>query len=331
MNRDFGNVADKEKQVSLNRLIDAIIAQRPDLAEMPFAATGMGKCSLTVKTMDEVFKAPLKGRSNVDMISDEAKFLAHLNGKDLGVVQIPTVTTVAEDGSFYGMTRVHGVPLTPEVLSSLPEDEQQRIAHALADFNVRMSKSFDANDHAALDLSYDFQPWHLKPSNVQDSLKNPMVRAVLGAHYDSCVRAANEFSNSYDPKIGAGKAMTLFGDMHPENIFYDRETGAISVIDIGNGCTYDMEICFATLKHTYPQGFVDHFLQSFSAMTGRDVSRESIERFRGLYSMACLQGALQRSHGEDIKFHKERIVEFIETQGVTKRDAKRSGPAGIRP
>ena len=55
---------------SANRLIDRIVAARPDLARETFVSTGAGNSSVTVMTQIDVFKAVKLGASTHDFLRE---------------------------------------------------------------------------------------------------------------------------------------------------------------------------------------------------------------------------------------------------------------------
>ncbi|MFN7113529.1 MAG: aminoglycoside phosphotransferase family protein [Alphaproteobacteria bacterium] len=287
MRKIFGNVAKKHDDASLSAFIDKIILARPDLAEATFYAPSQGKNSLTVMTVDEVFKAPNRPEDAAHFLK-EYKFLEHMSGCDLGLA-VPAVTHPAgEKDVFYGMSRLHGEPLTRALLESLPQQEQEKIADDLARFNARFSTALTEGDRQSLGLDHVQVVRPLSPQDVTAALDAAHMRETLGTDYESATRVAAQYAQSFNEEVEKSRTIMIHSDLHPGNILYDRENKKLAVIDLGAGRTIAVDMGFSPLNHSYPPAWMERYLDAFGKESGIDVTRAQIEGKKCLYGIDYL-------------------------------------------
>lgn len=306
----FGEAA--QKSVSINSLIDKIIAARPDLSGTTFYVPEQGKNSLTVMTEDEVFKAPTHPEHAAYFVK-EYHFLSHMNGCDLGLA-IPLATLPITEHGFYGMTRLKGEPLTRDILDSLPEQEQHLIADSLARFNARFATALTDGDRQYLGLanSESYQP--ITPDETLSHISQPHVKQALGADHLSAQRLAAAYARSFSESAEKERVVMIHSDLHPGNIIYDRATKKLGVIDLGAGRVIPVDMGLSPLHHAYSAPWMDRFLSAFSQESGIKVTEEQI------LAKKCLYGLRHLSQNHDDK----KSADFV--RNLLQEWTKISGP-----
>ncbi len=100
------NRLSRPADAKLVRLIDAIIAERPDLADATFGVPDKGNTALTLIVGDEVFKAPANCRQ-IGALARE--FHLQESFTKAGVAGIAPVTYVGKNACFYAVKKLDGV------------------------------------------------------------------------------------------------------------------------------------------------------------------------------------------------------------------------------
>lgn len=115
-------------------LVDAILAERPDLRDLPVEIPREGGVSNTVIIGDEVFKGP-KAIVSTGHHERECDVLQQLGGRGLPV---PEVTYVGRERVFFGMTRMPGVTVRK---ASLRDDEKFQLGKDVEDVLIEVAKA----------------------------------------------------------------------------------------------------------------------------------------------------------------------------------------------
>lgn len=268
--------------------IDDIVSERPDLADQTFYVPAQGWNGLVVMTQDEVFKKNLHAEDDAHTDTmRERTLLQHLSGFPLGV-DTPQITHTGVDAPFYGMSRLHGAPLSPTLLGGLPPEEQMRIAETLAKFCAGMSKTLTPQDRERLDLPAQPYRTAMTPEDYQKAIAQPHTRAWLGAHDETAKDMVDHFTRHYDAAAEKRQTVMTHCDLHDDNILYRRDTGEIGVLDLGTGIEMPARRAFISMLHLYPTAWQDKFLDTFGAETGIHITRLDIARERCLRNILYL-------------------------------------------
>lgn len=283
----FNRIATRPRHDSANQLIDRIIGMRPDLRHETFIVPRSGNTSLTVMTVNEVFKSCMS-RGNPADFAREIAVLEHLQGRVLDV-DIPKLTWKSDDGSIYGMTRLHGEALSKDMLARLAPEDQSRIASAIGTFNGVLARSMTLEQRAAKGLRSDLYAERVTPAHVFDALGPDAVMMFLGQEgFQLAHRLAQHHAQVWDTQDVQkypDSVMFVHPDMHEHNIMYDRSTGRVSVIDIGAGDLVEPEMAFCIPRQYYPRDFMVAMLQAFSAQAKVNLSCAHLDVYYGLRSL----------------------------------------------
>lgn len=268
----FNKIALRPADEGANKLIDRIIAARPDLAGASFVVPEYGRPSQTVMTMDEVFKSA-HNPAWPDEIRRECGLLQAVAGRDLGV-RVPQVTMVAADESFYAMQRLRGMPLTRECLDVLPDEERLDIARRIGVFNARLARCEGGGRIAASAVTAEKMAAVFGNDDFWDE---------TGCDLRELSRLEN-FMKTYSLM----PPMLMHGDMHQGNILYDQDTASLSLIDLGNGDTVSAAHAFSVLRIYYPADFVDAALQGFCAESGMTVNPAELDLYKSMQELLAI-------------------------------------------
>lgn len=304
----FNRIATRERHDSANQLIERIIALRPDLRNETFIVPRYGNTSLTVMTVNEVFKSCMS-RGNPTDFAREIAVLEHLQGREMGA-DIPRLTWKSDDASIYGMTRMHGEALSKSLLAQLPAQEQARIATAIGTFNGVMARSLPAEQRADMGLRSDLHAEVVTPAHVYEALEPDAVMMFLGQQgYQLARQLAQHHTKVFDAQEAqknSDRLMFVHPDMHENNILYNRETGAVSVIDIGAGDLVEPQMAFCIPRQYYPRDFMVAMLQAFSEQAKTDMTCAHLDVYYGLRSLKLSLQNPTHALGE-FRHHQELI------------------------
>lgn len=243
-------------------------------------------------TGDEVFKCAVNG-GQADAIRREAAVLRHLQAHGGMDVDIPRVTWEADDGSAYGMTRLHAEPLSHALLAGLGDEAAGRLGAALGRFNACMVRVLDADTRLQMGVPPVAErgaAWQITPDHLTDALSTGRAKAALGHEaWTTAVRLLDYAQRAYDPQKIEARVLPVHADMHGQNILYNRETGRLAVIDIGGGDTSRVEHAFCVLRRHFTPQFTSAVLASFSSDSGCRVHDSDIEVY---YAMNALRHSI---------------------------------------
>lgn len=288
----FNKKATRPRHESANRLIDRIIAARPDLAGAQFVVPFTGNTSVTVMTMDEVFKAPVYS-SEKEAFARELALLLELQGRDMGA-DIAPVTFVDSDGGFYGMQRMRGEALTRETLLDLPAEERARLAAQIGCFNARLGGALSEEKRIALGLRPARAAAMLMPHHVLEALEVEAVYERL-SHLQVADRLAAWYADSFDETAQAGRMRVLHADMHNANFLYSRTSGRLAVIDLGAGDVLPAEQAFGLMRRYFSHSFVAKALQAFCREGAMEIGVDDLELYQGLRILRHAPQALEEA------------------------------------
>lgn len=332
LTRAFARGAVKNKGLSSDDLINAVLRARPDLEGQLAYVPTQGFCALTVFIGDEVFKVAktdpewtAKQRDYYGTaIERERYILKRLAGRGLPV---PEVTCEGQDPAFYGMTRMTGHPLQPENVWKMSKEEQQSLAHELVLFCTGLSAAITVDE--AIDEGFDRPAPHTSftPDDLRAALQNPVVRAGLQEHLDFYTRATEKYIALYERHQQEGRRLFMHCDMHPANILYDPKTKKLAaILDFGlSRPVYPME-GLAALYMNYPSDFMEKVLGDYSAQQGCAVTMDDMK----LWYCASVVNRAQDLATEQPKNWQQRMYSFAthvwkEVEGW--KSPKRPGPA----
>lgn len=328
----FNRIATRPRHDSANQLIDRIIALRPDLRNETFIVPRTGNTALTVMTVNEVFKSGMS-RGNPTDFAREYAVLEHLQGHEMGAA-IPQLTWCADDYSIYGMTRLHGEPVSKELLASLPEEEQSRIAAVVGTFNAALSHSMTMEQREELGLQSELMAEVITANHVFEALEPDYVKMRLGEYnYSVAHRLAEYCLREHDTVDLSQRVQFLHPDMHENNIMYDRKTGAVSIIDIGPGNLVQPELAFCIPRHYYPRSFVAAAVQAFSQKTGGNLTCEHLDAYFGMRALHMSRSNPEYALGEfshQCRFI-SRAIEVLEGREVSPAASSEQAPTPYVP
>ena len=328
----FNRIATRPRHDSANQLIDRIIEMRPDLRNETFIVPRSGNTSLTVMTVNEVFKSCMSRGNPVDF-AREYTVLEHLQGQGLGV-DIPTLTWKSRDSSIYGMTRLHGEALSKELLASLPAEEQARIAAAVGTFNGVMAHSMTADRRKELGLQSATMADVTNANHLFEALEPSFVKMRLSGYNFSVAQKLAEYClRELDTQDHAQRVMFVHPDMHEQNIMYDRTTGQVSVIDIGSGNMLEPELAFCIPRHYYPRDFVAATLKSFNDNAGTSLTCAHLDAYFGMRALRMSMVNPEHALGE-FSHHARFIsqaIEILEGREVSPEPSSQSAPTPYIP
>lgn len=251
-------------------LVTAILRERPDLAGNVPQSPDQGQQATTIILNNEVFKAP-GHLAQVDDFRRECGALAHIQEKT--EAPVPTLTHIGHDAHFYGMQKMSGERLTPDLVASLTDAGRQKLANTIAQFMMDMRKAFTPDDVKRLDLRT--LECFVTPELLEDSLGSPAVQKALGADKLSVAqRVQKDFAHiSWSP---AGKAVT-HGDLKDENLLYDRDQSALSgIVDFGLVAVRSPILDMAKLGNM-PTSFLQDITKHYTALGGPPISVHDIK------------------------------------------------------
>ena len=313
----FNNLATRPLHENANRMIDRIIAARRDLAGDTFVVPRSGNTSLTVMTVNEVFKSPVYNAERM-AFGQELSVLRHLQGQQL-VVNIPTLTWTAEDGQTYGMSRLHGEALLARSVLAMDDAEQTKIATALGNFNAALSRSITPEQRKDMQLPAAAGTPQIMPRHLFEALEPSYVKAYLGeANFATAQRLAEYYDRTFDADEQERRLLFLHPDLHEHNVLYDRNTGDIGVIDIGTGKMVPLELAFCVMREFYPDSFVAKTLEAFCDASGFKVAHEEIEVY---YAARALRLSVSDTEAlNHFRHNVERLKSALDVlEGVTER------------
>lgn len=283
----FNRIATRERHDSANQLIDRIIALRPDLRHETFIVPRSGNTSLTVMTVNEVFKSCMS-RGNPADFAREIAVLEHLQGREMGA-DIPRLTWKSQDASIYGMTRMHGQALSKGLLAELPVEEQVSIAQAIGTFNAVMARSITDEQRSQMGLRSALYAEQVTPAHVFEALEPDGTIMFLGQEaYHVAQQLAQHHAKVFDTPAGQAQVerlMCVHPDMHENNLLYDRATRRLAVIDIGTGELVETHMAFCIPRQYYPRDFMVAMLQAFSTKADTSLNCAHLDVYYGLRSL----------------------------------------------
>lgn len=269
---------------SANRLIDRIVAERPDLAGETFVSTGAGNSSVTVMTQSDVYKAVKPGASMRNFLR-EGTVLEHLEGRLSGEVTVPRMTWQSPDKTIYAMERVAGQPLSEALLLRLPEEERLTIAESIGRFNADLATTILPQERKAMGLESFDEADRFYPAPLRDKVENEGLLKIMGYRAPTAKRLLDYFERHFDEAEADRRMIFVHPDLHNDNVFYCPETRQLSAIDIGCGNLQRVELMFCVLDHFFPEPFVDRALQSFNTASGMAVTRQDMDIYLALTIM----------------------------------------------
>lgn len=223
MKQAFARAVAKNGDVSSQSLIDAIVAERPDLQGQTFYSPHYGNTAHTLIVGDEVFKGP-RLLSHMASFEREISYMERLKGKSLPV---PELTCVGRNAYFYGMTRLQGVVMS-EAMQDMTSRQEDLFA---ADFGAAVA-------NIALALSDGEEVRASSSSSVRDNdekyLNNPRIASRLGEDAGTARRLVADY---YD-RMKERKLVACHADLHKENVLMDPKTRRLTGI-----------IDFSTVSH----------------------------------------------------------------------------------
>lgn len=271
----FNKIAARPPHEGANRLIDRIIAARPDLRDATFVVPRSGNTSITVITMHEVFKAHVYA-SEARAFSREIAVLEHLQQNMPAGVELPRLTCVAPDRSFYGMTRLHGLPLTRDNLRALPDAERRRLGGLVGAFNAQLGGAFGGDSRRQLGLQPKYEAALILPHHLDEALEDSRVRLALGTQLLQAQQLCRYVAERHDDAVQETRLRFLHADMHEQNFLYDPATKKLGVIDLGPGDHVQAEYAFSVLHHYYGDEYTQHSLDGFAAVAGLQLSLKDL-------------------------------------------------------
>ncbi len=266
LKKDFIKAAKKAEGMSDSAFLDAIMAERPDLARETAYVPEQGQCAHAVIIGDEVFKTarfdsgslPEMREYCVAAIERERNIYQHLKDKGLPV---PEVTYEGQAFPFFGMTRLPGQCLTPDDLEKMPEDDKVRLAKELGALCADLSAVASEDDVKIMNV----QGWPFGADKYSGMFSDPRVKKMLGDDYNFCRQAVHEYIDRHQEKYADGRKYLMHGDLHPGNILYDPKTKKLSgLIDFGSSRFTWPENGFNNFFMTFPRDFVDVMLKEYS-------------------------------------------------------------------
>ena len=281
-----------------------------------------GKCSYTIITEGEVFKAPrvdnipdnefkaayIQGR--VEEFWIEGRVLRHLRGKVLPV-PVPELTCEGEKTVFIGMTRMKGVTFDPAVIDQMTEREKRQLAKDIAGFVAGFEKAISPQDAKLLGFRGDaLTAWEMKPEEVQRALDNPDVVKVLGNDVDFCRDMQAAFAERYEeyrhvPQV-AGHRDLNFG-----NMLFDPETNRLSaVIDFGGAGFCRPEWNFLAFSQHCKDDFTSMICEEYLKESGNKITPRDIHVSECVRSVIVLSQTLESGNEKEVQYEKEHISEL---------------------
>lgn len=325
MYRDsFNKIASRPRHEGANRLIDRIIAARPDLRDATFLVPRSGNTSITVITMDEVFKAHVYA-SEAKAFSREIAVLEHVQQNAPAGVALPRITCIAPDRSFYGMTRLRGLPLTRDNLRALPDAERRRLGGLVGAFNAQLGAAFSADSRRQLGLQPKYEAALILPHHLDEALEDPRVRLALGTQLLQAQQLCRYVAERHDDAVQEARVRFLHADMHEQNFLYDPATKTLGVIDLGPGDHVQAEYAFSVLHHYYGDEYTQQSLDGFAAAVGLQLSLKDLTLYQ---ASRALRYAAQDPEGAMKLFRKleKPLMMAMNTAGETLSPSSR--PAG---
>lgn len=261
---------------SANRLIDRIVAERPDLARETFVSTGVGNMSVTVMTESAVFKTG-KDAGGLRDIRREAVVLEYLDGHLPDDVRVPRLTWQSNDKSIYAMERVAGGPLTENLLLQLPEAERLALADKLGRFNATLATAILPEERKAMGLQTVLEADRLYPARLREKMESMQLESLLGQRASIANRLLEWVDKNFDEAETERRLLFVHPDLHNDNLFYCQQTKQLSVIDLGSGNLQRAEMLFCVMDTFFPEPFVDRTHQAFNKASGLNITREDVD------------------------------------------------------
>jgi len=284
LKKDFLKAAKKAEGMSADAFVDAILAERPDLAGKPVYVPAQGICAYTVIIGDEVFKtarfnnrlAPEVREHFIRAIERERKILEHLKGKGLPV---PEVTYTGKKFPFFGMTKMPGESFDRWDVAARKPHEKLRLAKEIAALNVKLSQALSEFEAKDMGVDVPFPNRDFQPDVLRSQLADPKVKKLLGKDYAFLKGGVEKYIEQHQKKYG-DKLYFMHGDLLSGNIFSDPKTNKISaLLDFGISCLTCPENGFLGFSKAYPEYFVDMVLEEYSRLQGVQVTRRDIQRW----------------------------------------------------
>lgn len=250
---------------TMDLVIHGILRERPDLINLKASIPEQGQQARTVTFGEEVFKAP-GNESQFESFVTEIHVLDHMQGKTSA--PIPFITHIGRYAHFYGMQKLSGEKLTPDLVSSLSEDKQDELAKTLADFMLDMRHGFSAQDIDKLKIP-TLNTWITKELLAR-GLENPAVKAALGDELLEKARMVEKSFSGLPPFIGT--RYVSHGDLKDENLLFDRNAGSLSgILDFGITALRQPELDLSKLGNM-PRTFLDKISAHYVAGGGQPIN-----------------------------------------------------------
>lgn len=311
----FNKPATKPLYPGANHLITRILAERPDLHRWGFLVPSSGMCAITVMTEAEVFKGP-RNPDRAEEIMRECALLQQLERVDLGV-EIPKVSMVAKDKSFYAMPRLRATALTPDRLQALPTEEQHRIADAIGTFNARL---------ACRQAEGRVTPHEVTMDTVQAVFDDDAFWSE--SEWDG--RLVNRLEN-YLRRHPLTPPMLLHADLHKDNVLYDAETGELAIIDLGAGDTLTPHYAFGIVRYFFGKEFAQTAMESFTRHSGIQIDGDDLDLYMYLRSLVQWRYGDQEVCGPSAETRSlSEVLDKLEARQVTPVQSTAARPLAFR-
>ncbi len=218
MLKDQFNRLSQPDRAKVSRVIEAIIAERPDLADKMFYVPARGNNAYTLIVEGEVFKAP-KLPKDVAVFRREVALQKALS--EAGVEGIPPMTCLGKHALFYAVKKIDGMDFD---YMFMPDDRRLAFLDGVGRALARAGKAWqggptpkrtDANEYIRKGLHV----WR-KPELRKHAYEiAPGIAALM---------------DDYARRFPKRRAVLDHGDLHEGNMLVDRATkGFAAVIDWG--------------------------------------------------------------------------------------------------
>lgn len=213
-----------------------------------------------------VFKFPRHARAARNLYK-EALILKEI--KDQLPLKVPEICFIGKSNkpdqlAFVGHEKIEGVPLTGEILATLPEERKEEMAKELAEFFKVLHTLKLKSSIAGLEIdkkakaAYEYQ--------VIKEAAYPLLKEAVQQEIDEVYRRILRHDFNYHNCL-------IHNDFGASNVYYDLKTNKIcGLIDFGDVAIYDRDMEFICLLFDYEEGFDQKFVQKMMAYYGMDVA-----------------------------------------------------------
>ena len=294
------------ESVSDNPLLESILRECPRLRGQAFHYPQAGINARTIIFPTEVFKGPLRNAS-MRFFDQEYRVLDHIAGK---VRFVPELTYVGRENIFFGMRKMPGVMLQPDLFSDLSAEQQNDLAKEIAGFIHEFASAFSQQDAKKILRRNPRKP--PSSSTIAETLAHPGVREYLQDDLLEASKAMRE----YLERIGSSKEVVVFHkDLSNENILINPENKKLSgILDFGFGgvCIGPIEEGFACLHRAFPHSFVHEICQQYEVISGKSIEYRDVVLCDIAETLSYLRSHVEHGKKDNPPWFKENIRACLE-------------------